>query len=74
MLMYHGADIKCINWWNMDFTYVENLPASSRQHKDVTFFSVTIAVLPHFIFVLVRGYLVRLFGRLLMVPTCQAFL
>ena len=51
---------------------VENVLASSRQHKrcgtSFLFLVMIVSIFLHFIFVLVPGYWVRLFGRLLMVP------
>ena len=51
---------------------MENVLASSRQHKrcgtSFLFLVMIVSIFLHFIFVLVPGYWVRLFGRLLMVP------
>ena len=71
--MYHGAEHKCINCvaHGLPLT-VENVLASSRQHKrcgtSFLFLVMIVSIFLHFIFVLVPGYWVRLFGRLLMVP------
>ena len=71
--MYHGAEHKCINCveHGMPLT-VENVMASSRQHKrcgtSFLFLVMLVSICLHFVFVLVPGYWVRLFGRLLMVP------
>ena len=71
--MYHGAEHKCINCveHGMPLT-VENVMASSRQHKrcgtSFLFLVMLVSICLHFVFVLVPVYWVRLFGRLLMVP------
>ena len=71
--MYHGAEHKCINCIEngMPLT-VENVMKSSRQHKrcgtSFLFLVMIVSIFLHFIFVLVPGYWIRLFGRLLMVP------
>lgn len=71
--MYHGAEHKCINCVEngMPLT-VENVMKSSRQHRrcgtSFLFLVMLVSIFLHFIFVLVPGYWVRLFGRLLMVP------
>jgi uncharacterized protein YqhQ len=71
--MYHGAEHKCINCVEngMPLT-VENVMKSSRQHRrcgtSFLFLVMIVSIFLHFIFVLVPGYWVRLFGRLLMVP------
>lgn len=71
--MYHGAEHKCINCVEHGLPLtVENVMASSRQHKrcgtSFLFLVMLVSIFLHFIFVLVPGYWVRLFGRLLMVP------
>lgn len=71
--MYHGAEHKCINCVEHGLPLtVENVLASSRQHKrcgtSFLFLVMIVSIFLHFIFVLVPGYWVRLFGRLLMVP------
>ena len=71
--MYHGAEHKCINCVEHGLPLtVENVLASSRQHKrcgtSFLFLVMLVSIFLHFIFVLVPGYWVRLFGRLLMVP------
>lgn len=71
--MYHGAEHKCINCVEHGLPLtVENVMASSRQHKrcgtSFLFLVMIVSIFLHFIFVLVPGYWVRLFGRLLMVP------
>ena len=71
--MYHGAEHKCINCVEHGLPLtVENVLASSRQHKrcgtSFLFLVMLISIFLHFIFVLVPFYWVRLFGRLLMVP------
>ena len=71
--MYHGAEHKCINCVEHGLPLtVENVMASSRQHKrcgtSFLFLVMLVSIFLHFIFVLVPVYWVRLFGRLLMVP------
>ena len=71
--MYHGAEHKCINCVEHGLPLtVENVMASSRQHKrcgtSFLFLVMLVSICLHFVFVLVPGYWVRLFGRLLMVP------
>ena len=71
--MYHGAEHKCINCVEHGLPLtVENVLASSRQHKrcgtSFLFLVMLISIFLHFIFVLVPFYWARLFGRLLMVP------
>lgn len=71
--MYHGAEHKCINCVEHGLPLtVENVMVSSRQHKrcgtSFLFLVMLVSIFLHFIFVLVPGYWVRLFGRLLMVP------
>ena len=71
--MYHGSEHKCINCVEHGLPLtVENVLASSRQHKrcgtSFLFLVMIVSIFLHFIFVLVPGYWVRLFGRLLMVP------
>ena len=71
--MYHGAEHKCINCVEHGLPLtVENVLASSRQHKrcgtSFLFLVMLVSIFLHFIFVLVPFYWVRLFGRLLMVP------
>ena len=71
--MYHGAEHKCINCVEHGLPLtVENVLESSRQHKrcgtSFLFLVMIVSIFLHFIFVLVPGYGVRLFGRLLMVP------
>ncbi|MDO5361460.1 MAG: DUF1385 domain-containing protein [Eubacteriales bacterium] len=71
--MYHGAEHKCINCVEHGLPLtVENVMASSRQHKrcgtSFLFLVMLVSIFLHFIFVLVPFYWVRLFGRLLMVP------
>lgn len=71
--MYHGAEHKCINCVEHGLPLtVENVMASSRQHKrcgtSFLFLVMLVSIFLHFIFVLAPGYWVRLFGRLLMVP------
>ena len=71
--MYHGAEHKCINCVEHGLPLtVENVLASSRQHKrcgtSFLFLVMLVSIFLHFVFVLVPGYWVRLFGRLLMVP------
>ena len=71
--MYHGAEHKCINCVENGLPLtVENVMASSRQHKrcgtSFLFLVMIVSIFLHFIFVLVPFYWVRLFGRLLMVP------
>ena len=71
--MYHGAEHKCINCVEHGLPLtVENVMASSRQHKrcgtSFLFLVMLMSIFLHFIFVLVPVYWVRLFGRLLMVP------
>lgn len=71
--MYHGAEHKCINCVEHGLPLtVENVLESSRQHKrcgtSFLFLVMIVSIFLHFIFVLVPGYWVRLFGRLLMVP------
>ena len=71
--MYHGAEHKCINCVEHGLPLtVENVLASSRQHKrcgtSFLFLVMLVSIFLHFIFVLVPVYWVRLFGRLLMVP------
>ena len=73
VFMYHGAEHKCINCVEHGLPLtVENVLASSRQHKrcgtSFLFLVMIVSIFLHFIFVLVPGYWVRLFGRLLMVP------
>ena len=66
--MYHGAEHKCINCVEHGLPLtVENVLASSRQHKRCGTSFLFLVMLVS-IFVLVPGYWVRLFGRLLMVP------
>lgn len=71
--MYHGAEHKCINCVEHGLPLtVENVMTSSRQHKrcgtSFLFLVMLVSICLHFVFVLVPGYWVRLFGRLLMVP------
>lgn len=71
--MYHGAEHKCINCVEHGLPLtVENVMASSRQHKrcgtSFLFLVMLVSICLHFVFVLVPVYWVRLFGRLLMVP------
>ena len=71
--MYHGAEHKCINCVEHGLPLtVENVMVSSRQHKrcgtSFLFLVMLVSICLHFVFVLVPGYWVRLFGRLLMVP------
>ncbi|MDO5136152.1 MAG: DUF1385 domain-containing protein [Eubacteriales bacterium] len=71
--MYHGAEHKCINCVEHGLPLtVENVMKSSRQHRrcgtSFLFLVMLVSIFLHFIFVLVPGYWVRLFGRLLMVP------
>lgn len=71
--MYHGAEHKCINCVEHGLPLtVENVMASSRQHKrcgtSFLFLVMLVSIVLHFVFVLVPFYWVRLFGRLLMVP------
>ena len=71
--MYHGAEHKCINCVEHGLPLtVENVLASSRQHKrcgtSFLFLVMLISIFLHFIFVLIPFYWARLFGRLLMVP------
>lgn len=71
--MYHGAEHKCINCVEHGLPLtVENVMSCSRQHKrcgtSFLFLVMIVSIFLHFIFVLVPGYWVRLFGRLLMVP------
>ena len=71
--MYHGAEHKCINCVEHGLPLtVENVLASSRQHKrcgtSFLFLVMLISIFLHFVFVLVPFYWARLFGRLLMVP------
>lgn len=71
--MYHGAEHKCINCVEHGLPLtVENVMASSRQHKrcgtSFLFLVMLVSICLHFAFVLVPVYWVRLFGRLLMVP------
>lgn len=73
VFMYHGAEHKCINCVEHGLPLtVENVLASSRQHKrcgtSFLFLVMLVSIFLHFIFVLVPFYWVRLFGRLLMVP------
>lgn len=73
VFMYHGAEHKCINCVEHGLPLtVENVMASSRQHKrcgtSFLFLVMLVSIFLHFIFVLVPFYWVRLFGRLLMVP------
>ena len=73
VFMYHGAEHKCINCVEHGLPLtVENVMASSRQHKrcgtSFLFLVMLVSICLHFVFVLVPGYWVRLFGRLLMVP------
>ena len=73
VFMYHGAEHKCINCVEHGLPLtVENVMASSRQHKrcgtSFLFLVMLVSIFLHFVFVLVPGYWVRLFGRLLMVP------
>ena len=70
---YHGAEHKCINCVEHGLPLtVENVMASSRQHKrcgtSFLFLVMLVSICLHFAFVLVPVYWVRLFGRLLMVP------
>ena len=70
---YHGAEHKCINCVEHGLPLtVENVMASSRQHKrcgtSFLFLVMLVSICLHFVFVLVPVYWVRLFGRLLMVP------
>ena len=71
--MYHGAEHKCINCVEHGLPLtVENVLKSSRLHRrcgtSFLFLVMLVSIFLHFIFVLVPGYWVRLFGRLLMVP------
>lgn len=71
--MYHGAEHKCINCIENGLPLtVENVMKSSRQHKrcgtSFLFLVMLVSIFLHFIFVLIPGYWIRLFGRLLMVP------
>lgn len=71
--MYHGAEHKCINCVeNGHPLTVENVLASSRQHKrcgtSFLFLVMLVSIFLHFIFVLVPVFWMRLVGRLLMVP------
>ena len=71
--MYHGAEHKCINCVEHGLPLtVENVMASSRQHKrcgtSFLFLVMLVSICLHFAFVLVPVYWVRLCGRLLMVP------
>ncbi len=71
--MYHGAEHKCINCVEHGLPLtVDNVMGSSRRHKrcgtSFLFLVMLVSIFLHFIFVLVPGYWVRLFGRLLMVP------
>ena len=73
VFMYHGAEHKCINCVEHGLPLtVENVMASSRQHKrcgtSFLFLVMLVSICLHFAFVLVPVYWVRLFGRLLMVP------
>lgn len=73
VFMYHGAEHKCINCVEHGLPLtVENVMASSRQHKrcgtSFLFLVMLVSICLHFVFVLVPVYWVRLFGRLLMVP------
>lgn len=71
--MYHGAEHKCINCVEHGLPLtVENVLKSSRLHRrcgtSFLFLVMLVSIFLHFIFVLVPGYWMRLFGRLLMVP------
>ena len=71
--MYHGAEHKCINCVEHGLPLtVENVMASSRQHKrcgtSFLFLVMLVSIVLHFVFVAVPFYWVRLLGRLLMVP------
>ena len=79
--MYHGAEHKCINCIEHGLPLtVDNVRISSRQHKrcgtSFLFFVLAISIILLMLIqvesplmrVIVPGYWVRLFGRLLMVP------
>lgn len=71
--MYHGAEHKCINCVEHGLPLtVENVMASSRQHKrcgtSFLFLVMLVSICLHFVFVLVPVFWLRLLGRLLMVP------
>ena len=73
VFMYHGAEHKCINCIEHGLELnVANVRISSREHKrcgtSFLFLVMLVSICLHFVFVLVPGYWVRLFGRLLMVP------
>lgn len=71
--MYHGAEHKCINCveHGMDLT-VENVMASSRQHKrcgtSFLLLVMVVSILFHFVFVAVPFLWLRVVGRILLVP------
>ena len=70
--MYHGAEHKCINCVEHGLPLtVENVRQAPDSTKDVGqffFLVMIVSIFLHLVFVLVPGYWVRLFGRLLMVP------
>ena len=73
VFMYHGAEHKCINCveHGMDLT-VENVMASSRQHKrcgtSFLLLVMVVSILFHFVFVAVPFLWLRVVGRILLVP------